>query len=100
MRAKAEKRVKPSKSMAAKIREAGRRAARLYCPAYRGTTCNMLPCWECSMRSYGRDCQNNPIGSREAVIAAARAAVVELPIARENKQGTEGEVGERKGACA
>lgn len=46
------------------------------------------------------DCQGNPIGTRDARIAAARAAVVELPITRENKPGTEVEVGEQKGACA
>jgi len=72
---------KHSKRMAAKIREAGRRACREYCialpPPSRWPNL-LLPCWKCEHCKGGKDCHGNPIGTREARIAAARAAVLEL----------------------
>jgi len=102
MRGQAQARVKPSVRMAAKIREAGRRACREYCKELPPPTrwpCLLLPCWKCEYHKGGTDCQGNPIGTRDARIAAARAAVIELPIAV-HEQRTEAEVGEREGRPA
>jgi hypothetical protein len=74
--------MKYSKSFAARIREAGRRACREYCdqlPAVSRWPGLLLPCWKCQKCVGGKDCHGNEIGRRESVIAAARASVIELP---------------------
>jgi hypothetical protein len=73
---------KHTKSFAAKLREAGRRACREYCdqlPAVTRWPSLLLPCWKCQKAVRGKDCHGNEIGTREALIAAARARVIELP---------------------
>lgn len=112
MKQKPEPREKPSVEMAAKIREAGRRACRQYCQLLPDDLmllprwpCLMIPCWHCDLIKGGMDCQGNPIGTRDARIAAARAAVVELPSVRHSPKQTykhqpEEEVGKRKGRPA
>jgi len=71
-----------NKGMAAKLRETERQAARSYCSKLQwpnDTVSHCIPCWHCELCKGGKDCHGNPIGTREARIAAARAAVVELP---------------------
>lgn len=106
MRGQTQARVKPSVGWAAKVREAGRRACRQYCQLLPEDQmlptrwpCLMIPCWHCDLISGGEDCQGNPIGTRDARIAAARAAVIELPNVA-HKPRTEAEVGEQKGRRA
>lgn len=89
---------KMNKRMAAKVREAGRRACREYCKELPPPTrwpCLLLPCWKCPHLKGGKDCQGNPIGTRDAVIAAARAAVIELPN-QDKQEASRGGVGSRK----
>jgi hypothetical protein len=70
---------KHTKSMAARVREAIRRAKREYC-ALCPTGGKLPPCFECRLvRSKGTDCKGNRIGEREYRIAIARASVFELP---------------------
>lgn len=78
--------MKTSKSLAAKIREACRRAAREYCPLYKAVL--LQPCYKCRMIKNGLDCQGNSIGTRDARIASARASVLEMPpaVGRERKR--------------
>ncbi len=74
--------MKQDKRLAARVREAGRRACRMYCdqlPIPSRWPALLLPCWNCQKCKGGKDCHGNPIGTREAKIAAARAAVLELP---------------------
>jgi hypothetical protein len=107
MRGQAQAKIKPSVRWAAKIREAGRRACREYCKELPPPTrwpCLLLPCWKCEYHKGGTDCQGNQIGTRDARIAAARAAVMELSMyvksAETHKQQTEAEVGEQEGRRA
>ena len=83
--------MKHDKRMAGLIREAGKRAVRAYCdelPPPSRWPALLLPCWKCSKCKGGKDCHGNPIGTRESKIAAARAAVLELPpfVGRERKK--------------
>lgn len=68
--------VRLSKSMAGKVREAGRRVAREYC--VRAKIEPYPPCWKCQLTKAGKDCMGNPVGTRELKINQARAAVLEL----------------------
>lgn len=61
-----------TKSQAGKVREAGVRTARAYCVRWREY---LRPrCSECSLVNYGLDCRNNPVGTRDQRIEAARFA--------------------------
>lgn len=68
--------VKLNKSMAGKIREAGRRVAREYC--VRAVKEPLPPCWKCQLTKGGQDCMGNPVGTREMKINQARVSVLEL----------------------
>lgn len=80
--------MKHTKSEAALIREACRRAARAYCPMYKAVL--LAPCYKCPLLKGGLDCHGNSIGTRDAKIAQARAAFLNLPsvTGHERKNGT------------
>jgi len=79
--------MKRTKTEAALIREAGRKAARDYCPLYRAVL--LAPCYTCTLLKGGFDCRGNSIGTRDSKIAQARAAVLNLPSVKghERKHG-------------
>ena len=84
--------MKQDKRLAALVREAGRKACRDYCdqlPIPTRWPALLLPCWKCQKIARGKDCHGNEIGTREALIAAARARVIELPpiVGYERKRG-------------
>lgn len=60
-----------------KQREACRRAVRAYCVRVMKSGL-VPPCWNCPLIKGGLDCKGNSIGTREAKIAEAVAAVIEL----------------------
>jgi len=65
-----------------KQREACRRAVRAYCVRV-GKSGLVPPCWSCPLIKGGLDCKGNSIGTREAKIAEAVSAVLELPTPQE-----------------
>jgi hypothetical protein len=74
--------MKIDKRLAALLREAQHRVRREYCepvPIPLRWSGGLLPCWNCQKAVRGKDCHGNEIGTREALIAAARARVIELP---------------------
>lgn len=70
--------VNQKRSYAGKRREAFRRAVRGYCSRV-GKKGHVPPCYDCPQIKGGWDCRGNMIGTREAEIAKAMAAVLELP---------------------